>query len=177
MAVLCHRSPRMPIRLSGGHQLLKVVIAVPYVPDRRTPTGSSSLVAGSGLGLGFLGGLGGVLLELLRNANSAVVIALVAGSTVIVVTTLLTSGALNGQSVGVATGTFLGKPVILDRNRVLKDLLLNSDSKPLRAVVSIGDTTEIYPVLAFGAGSHRNEPFRSTLGRVMIAAGWRRGRL
>lgn len=146
----------MPIRVSGGPQLLKVVIAVAFVPDVRPPSRSSPVVAGSGLGLGFLGGLGGVLLELLRNADSSVVIALIASSTVIIVTTLLTSRVLDRQSVGIATGTFLGKPVILDRNRVLKDLLLNSDSKPLQAVVSIGDTTEIYPVLAFGAGSDRN---------------------
>ena len=127
---------------------------MPYI-EEEPPSRPSSAVAGSGLGLGFLSGLGGILLELLRNADSSVVISLVAGSTVIIVTTLLTFGVPNASAAGRATGTFLGNPVILDRNRVLRDLLQNSDSKPLQAVIPVGETNEIYPVLAFGAGKDR----------------------
>jgi hypothetical protein len=105
-------------------------------------------VTTTAVGLGFTGGVGAVLLDVLQNGGSAVAIALIAGSTVIIAVGLLTIGLISqsaGKSAGSvksAAGWFYGSPI-------MSDLPPNWDQQAITAVVQRNGTVEPFEVLAF----------------------------
>jgi hypothetical protein len=120
------------------------VIVVPVLIHEDTP----KAVPGSAVGIGFVSGVGAVLLDVLHGGDAAVVISLIAAGTVIVVAglaafSLLIRATAQGMAAATAaTDQLHGSPFFLE-------LPQNWDQRSLRATVRNDGGSGASGVLAF----------------------------